>query len=137
MKFNDLSITSHTDKIKECVDFYVRHFDVKIAFDWEWYVNIQFQSDENPKFFLSFMKPEYGAAKTISSGGLTLNLNIPDVDAEHAKIQPTGIHLIEEITDHQWGDRAFSVQDQLGNILYIYSPREMSAGYQNAVKESK
>lgn len=30
MKFNDLSLTFHTDKIKECVNFYVRHFDVKI-----------------------------------------------------------------------------------------------------------
>jgi hypothetical protein len=41
---------------------------------------------------------------------------------------------MEEITDHQWGDCAFSVQDPLGNIIYIYSPREMSAEYQNAVK---
>jgi uncharacterized glyoxalase superfamily protein PhnB len=134
MKFNDLSITIHTDKIKACVDFYVRHFDVKITFDCEWYVTIQFQSDKNPYIFLSFMKPEYGAAKTVSSGGLTLNLNVKDVDAVYAKIQPTGISFIEEISDHQWGDRAFSVQDPLGNIIYIYSPREMSAEYQNAVK---
>ncbi len=134
MKFKDLSITIHTDKIKECIAFYVRHFDVKITFDCEWYVTIQFQSDEHPNIFLSFMKPEYGAAKTVSSGGLTLNLNVHDVDAEYAKIQPTGIFFIEEITDHQWGDRAFSVQDPIGNILYIYSLREMSAEFQNAVK---
>jgi predicted enzyme related to lactoylglutathione lyase len=135
MKFNDLSITIHTDKIKECVDFYVRHFDVKIAFDCGWYVTIQFQSDENPNIFISFIKPEYGSINTEFSGGLTLNLNVSDVDAEYAKIQPAGLTFMEDITDHEWGDRAFSVKDPLGNILYIYSPREMSAEYQNAVKE--
>lgn len=135
MKFKDLSITIHTDKIKECVDFYVRHFDVKITFDCEWYVTIQFQSDVNPPIFLSFMKPEYGSAKTTSSGGLTLNLHVKDVDAEYAQIQPTGVSFIEKITDHQWGDRAFSVQDPIDHIIYIYSPRKMSAEYQNAVKE--
>lgn len=135
MKFNDLSITIHTDKIKECVDFYVRHFDVKITFDCEWYVTIQFQSDVNAFIFLSFMKPEYGTAGTTFAGGLTFNLNVTDVDSEYAKIQSAGIAFTEEITDHQWGDRAFSVKDPLGNILYIYSPREMSAEYQNAVKD--
>lgn len=54
MKLNDLSITFHTGKIKECVDFYVRYFDVKVTFDCEWYVTIQFQSDVNP-FYFSFV----------------------------------------------------------------------------------
>lgn len=135
MKFNDLSITFHTDKIKESVDFYVRHFDVKVTFDCEWYVTIQIQSDVNPYLFLSFMKPEYGVAGVIFSGGLTLNLNVTDVDAEYAKMQQEGIAFIEEIADHEWGDRAFSVKDPLGNTLYIYSPRAISAEYQKAVKE--
>ncbi|ASB48717.1 VOC family protein [Alkalitalea saponilacus] len=135
MKINDLSITIHTDKIKECVDFYVRHFNVKITFDCEWYVTIQFQSHVNPDIFLSFIKPEYGATGKAFSGGLTLNLNVDNVDSEYAKIQQTGIPFIEAITDHDWGDRAFSINDPLGNALYIYSPREMSAEYQNAVKE--
>ena len=135
MKLNDLSITFHTGKNKECVDFYVRYFDVKITFDCEWYVTIQFQSEVNPFIFLSFMKQEYGSAGAAFTGGLTLNLNVADVDAEYARLKLHGIAFCDEIADHEWGDRSFSIKDPIGNVLCVYSLREMGPEYQNAVKE--
>ncbi|MDH8702075.1 hypothetical protein M2138_001429 [Dysgonomonadaceae bacterium PH5-43] len=43
MKFNDLTITFHTNKIKECVDFYSKYFQATLIFDAEWYVSIRFE----------------------------------------------------------------------------------------------
>ena len=80
------------------------------------------------------MKPEYGSAGTIFTGGLTLNLNVADVDAEYARLKSAGIDFCDEIADHEWGDRSFSVKDPIGNVLCVYSPREISPEYQKAVK---
>lgn len=135
MKIKDLSVTFHTGKIKECADFYVKYFGAKVVFDYEWYVTIRLQSDPNQPIYLSFMKPEYGTAGLVFSGGITLNVTVEDVDAEYFRIMQTGIKINEEITDHDYGDRAFSVKDPIGNVFYIYSEREIGDKYKDAVKE--
>lgn len=133
MKFKDLSITYHTRRITECKEFYQKYFDVKVTFDCEWYVTIQFDSNVNPYIFLSFMAPRAEGDKT-SDGGTTLNLMVDDVDSEYQKMKTTGIKIVDDIADHEWGDRSFTVTDPIGNVLYIYSMREMSDEYKNAIK---
>uniref|UniRef100_UPI0023F45EE7 hypothetical protein n=1 Tax=Bacteroides graminisolvens TaxID=477666 RepID=UPI0023F45EE7 len=54
MKISNYSITFHTDKIKECVDFYQKHFQAKVTFDAGWYVSIRLEGNENAPLFLSF-----------------------------------------------------------------------------------
>lgn len=46
MKLKDLSITFHTDRIKECVDFYCNNLQAKLTFDANWYVSIRLESDK-------------------------------------------------------------------------------------------
>jgi Uncharacterized protein conserved in bacteria len=133
MKFNDLSITFHTDKIKECVDFYSNYFQATVAFDAGWYVMIRLENDDTP-LYLSFQGSN-GPERDIFTGGMTLNLMVDDVDIAYEQLKQTGIPFFEEITDHEWGDRAFSVQDPLGNLVYIYSERELHEKYKDAVKE--
>ena len=38
MRLKDLSITFHTNKIKECVAFYSKYFQAKVTFDADWYL---------------------------------------------------------------------------------------------------
>ena len=64
-----------------------------------------------------------------------MNLNVADVDAEYARLKLSGIAFCDEIADHEWGDRYFSVKDPIGNVLCVYSPREIGPEYQKAVKE--
>ncbi|WP_178795133.1 VOC family protein [Bacteroidaceae bacterium] len=133
MKFNDLSITFHTDKIKECVDFYSKYFQAKVVFDADWYVSIRMESDH--PMFLSFQGCYGEMKRNTFAGGITLNLMVEDVDACYKQIQQTEVPLVEEIADHEWGDRAFSLYDPIGNLLYIYSVRPLHEKYKNAVKE--
>ena len=41
---------------------------------------------------------------------------------------------MEKITDHEWGERAFSLLDPIVNLVYIYSERELHEKYKDAVK---
>lgn len=136
MKFEDLSITFHTDKIKECVDFYGKYFQATVTFDADWYVTIRLESDK--PLFLSFQARnpalDYSTCSQFG-GGVTLNLLVEDVDACYDQLNPMGVQFAEEITDHEWGDRAFSLYDPIGNLVYIYSERPLHDKYKDAVKE--
>lgn len=136
MKVKDLFITFHTDKIKECVDFYSKYLDAKVTFDAGWYVTIRLESDKSTPICISFQGPngECGEENNFN-GGVTLNLMIEDVDASYEQFKQTGISFVETITDHEWGDRAFSVNDPIGNQVYIFSVRELDEKYKSAVKE--
>lgn len=76
-----------------------------------------------------------GVEANTFAGGVTLNLMVEDVDTCYQSFQETGALFVEEITDHEWGDRAFSLLDPIGNVVYIYSPRELHDKYKEAVKE--
>ncbi|WP_195375298.1 MULTISPECIES: VOC family protein [Parabacteroides] len=137
MKFKDLSITFHTDKMKECIDFYCTHFQATITFDdGEWYVVIRLQSDNNTQpLFLSFQGPNNIYEREDFTGGVSLNLKTENVEECYRQIKRAGIPFVEEITDHEWGDRAFSIKDPIGNLLYIYSDRPIADKYRDAVKD--
>lgn len=134
MKFNDLSTTFHTDKMQECKEFYVKYFNVKVTFECDWYMTIQLDSDTNKGLFLSFITPQY-SNQISANGGITLNLEVENVDAEYEKLKSTGIKITEDIDTFDWGCRAFSVNDPIGNILYIYSNTEIKGEYKDAMKE--
>ena len=135
MKISNYSITFHTDKIKECVDFYQKYFQAKVTFDAGWYVSIRLEGNENAPLFLSFQGSYNEEEKASFTGGVTLNLMVEDVDACYNQIKPSGVQFIEEISDHEWGDRAFRLYDPIGNVLYVYSERELDEKYKSAVKE--
>jgi len=137
MRLKDLSITFHTDKTKECVEFYKKHFGAKVTFDdGEWYVVIQLETEPNASpVYLSFQGDNEIYQREHFSGGLSLNIMVEDVDACYQSIHEGGMPLSEDITDHEWGDRAFSFYDPIGNLLYIYSERPLHEKYKDAVKE--
>ncbi len=126
---------NYADKIKECVDFYQKYFQAKVTFDAGWYVSIRLEGNENAPLFLSFQGSYNEEEKASFTGGVTLNLMVEDVDACYNQIKPSGVQFIEEIADHEWGDRAFRLYDPIGNVLYVYSERELDEKYKSAVKE--
>lgn len=137
MKIKSLSITFHTDKLKECIDFYKRHFQAKVSFDdGEWYVVIRLESDSDTSpLYLSFQGDSDYYERVHFRGGVSLNLETANLDACYEELKQTEIAFTEDITDHEWGDRAFSVKDPIGNVLYIYSERPLHEKYKDAVKE--
>lgn len=135
MKFNDLSFTFHTDKITECVDFYSNYFQATMTFDAGWYIVICLPSGKTP-LLLSFQGNTEDMERELFTGGVTLNLLVDDVDSLYERLKEDGLSFVEEISDHEWGDRAFSLHDPIGNLVYIYSTRELHEKYKDAVKDN-
>ncbi len=131
MKLQDLSVCFHTDKLAECRDFYVKYFDAEVIFDHSWYVSIFFNKER--MITLHFMKPQ--DSETLYGGGTTLNLYYEDVDAVYKRlVLDAGLSVESPLEDHDWGDRGFTLKDPIGNILYIYSPRELKGEYKDSLK---
>lgn len=133
MELKNLSITFHTNKIKECVAFYSNYYQATVTFDAGWYVTIRLES--NIPIYLSFQGCDEGMNHPQFNGGTTLNILVEDVNACYEKLKPMGVSFVEEITDHEWGDRAFSIYDPIGNLVYVYSERPLHDKYKDAVKE--
>jgi uncharacterized glyoxalase superfamily protein PhnB len=47
----------------------------------------------------------------------TLMLAAPDVDAAFARIQATGVDVLQEPTDQDWGMRDCAFRDPAGNTI--------------------
>jgi uncharacterized glyoxalase superfamily protein PhnB len=134
MKFNSLSVTFHTNQIREAVSFYEKYFGTRITFDSKWYVVIRFDSFGNIPLELSFQDTSV-LDRDIFTGGMSINIEVNDVDTCHNEIKNKGAAFFEDITDHEWGDRAFSLKDPIGNIVYVFSERDISDKYKEAAKE--
>lgn len=132
MTLQDLSMCFHTKRIQECKDFYVKYFDAIVTFECDWYISILFNKER--MITLHFMLPKFGEP-LYGEGGVTLNLFYEDVDAVYEKmVVKSGLNVVEPLEDHDWGDRGFTLKDPIGNILYIYSPREIKGEYKDGVK---
>ena len=103
-----------------------------MIFDADWYVSIQLENDNSTPIYLSFQS--CNSDIPAFTGGITLNMKVADVDACYDELKQTGVSFVEKITDHEWGDRAFSLLDPIGNLVYIYSERELHEKYKDAVK---
>lgn len=120
MKTIELSTCFCTHDVDACRDFYRQHFAAKAIFDCGWYVNLRVGGD-GPT--VQFMQPQ-GEMPTSSGTGVMLNFKVDDVDAEHTRLTKAGLQIAMPLEDHPWGDRGFSINDPIGNYVYIYSDRE-------------
>ena len=108
MQVRDISACITTDRLEESRAFYAKHLGARVTFDCGWYINLEFGERGA---CLQFMKPQHGEA-LCNPAGLTYNLHVEDVDMECARMLASGIEPIMPITDHPWGDRAFTIQDR-------------------------
>lgn len=109
-----------TDRIAESRDFYAAHFGARVTFDCGWYVNLAFGDGTAS---LQFMSPREGQAPC-NPTGLMYNLQVVDVDTEHARLTGAGLEAIMPLDDHPWGDRGFAILDPNGVVLYLWSARD-------------
>ncbi|MDU1903273.1 MAG: hypothetical protein E6772_00705 [Dysgonomonas sp.] len=132
MTLQDLSVCFHTKKVQECKDFYVKYFDAVVTFECDWYITVLFNKER--MITLQFMLPQFGEP-LYGDGGATLNFYYEDVDAMYKKlVTDSGLKVVSPLEDQEWGCRAFTINDPIGNILYIYTPTEMKGEYKDAVK---
>ncbi|HQV56873.1 MAG TPA: VOC family protein [Ilumatobacteraceae bacterium] len=111
----------------EAIDFYVKAFDgveqMRLAAPDGSLMHGCVTINGGP-IFLTEEKPDFGARgpKLLGGSGVSLHLNVADVDAAFAKAVAAGCQAAMEPADQFWGDRYGVVIDPYGHMWAIASP---------------
>jgi catechol 2,3-dioxygenase-like lactoylglutathione lyase family enzyme len=119
-----------TDRVSDTTDFYVRLFGFQPLFTTDWYVHLQ--SSENPRVNLAVMQaghPTIPGPAAERAGGLLINFEVDDVDAQHARLLAAGAPIALSLRDEAWGQRHFIVTDPNGVLIDVITPIPPSAEY--------
>lgn len=110
--------------------FYLDHFRFREAFAADWYCHLQ--SCEDPGVNLAILQsdhetiPEEGRGVV---GGLILNFEVADVDAEFARAEAAGLPILKTLTDEAFGQRHFITRDPNGVLIDVIRPIPPAAGF--------
>ena len=127
MKITRIDATISTNKLSESKEFYMRHFDFRLVYESDWYIEL---ISKTLQAGISFTLPQREAGEFFNGKGLIISFEVDDVDAEHERLQAEGLNIAQELQDKPWGERSFVVNDPNGVHLYIYSMVELTPEYQ-------
>lgn len=107
----------------ECRDFYRKALDARVIFETDWYVHLAIGNWE-----LGFLKPNPPQRlpvfqHTRPSHGLTLAIEVPDVQAMFKQFNERGIEALGKPEEFPNGEWAFSVMDPAGVVLNFVEHR--------------
>ena len=102
---------------ESCVRFYRDRLGLPMGMANEWFV--EFVLTDTAR--LSLADERRASVKSAGEAGLTLTLQIDDLEAARAMAIEAGIDPTE-IRDHPWGARLFNVYDPEGRRIEIWQP---------------
>ena len=121
-----------TERVRETARFYIDHFGFVPQFEADWYVHLQSATD--PALNLAVLARGHAtipaAQRQASVGGLLLNFEVADVDAEYARAQAAGLTMLLPLRDEDFGQRHFIAQGPEGVLIDVIAPIEPSAAFQ-------
>ncbi|BCJ61522.1 VOC family protein [Micromonospora endophytica] len=117
-----------TDRLKESHAFYAEWFGFETTFAADWYVSLRRESYElalvdstHPTIPDGFRRPV---------GGLLLNIEVADVDAQWQRLVVAGGQRAElELRSEDFGQRHFIVADPNGVLIDVITPIEPTGEY--------
>lgn len=129
MKINSFYPVILTNDVPGSKDFYTKHFPFEVTFDAGWYVSLR-AKQEFP-FELALLEPDHATIPTDFraplKGGLLLNFEVDDADAEYARLTAAGLPIHLEIRSEKFGQRHFITSDPNGvliDIIQVIPPSE-------------
>ncbi len=92
--------------------FYVRHFGFEVTFEADWYVSLR--RPDAPQYELALLDHAHPTIpdghRTPLQGGLLLNFEVDDVDAEHRRlVEGAGLPELLSLRTEEFGQRHFIV----------------------------
>ena len=120
-----------TERVRETARFYIAHFGFVPQFEADWYVHLQSATD--PALNLAVLARGHAtipaAQRQASVGGLLLNFEVADVDAEHARLMAAGLPEVQPLRSEDFGQRHFITQDPNGVLIDLITPIEPSKAF--------
>ena len=103
-----------SDRPAETRDFFVDLLGFEVAMDIGWVVTVASPTDRSAQ--VTIIANDDMAAPGIS-------VEVPDVDAVHAKAVERGMEIAYSLRDEEWGVRRFMLREPSGTIVNVVSHR--------------
>ena len=120
-----------TGQVADTARFFIDHLRFKALFESDWYVHLQ--SSEDDTVNLAVLQKDHDtvpkAARGASAGGVLLNFEVANVDAEYARAQQTGLKIVLPLRDEDFGQRHFITEDPNGIAIDVIKPIPPSAEF--------
>jgi catechol 2,3-dioxygenase-like lactoylglutathione lyase family enzyme len=109
------------DRVQQMRDFYVQHLDFEVTFEADWYVSLKRTGGLPAELgILQFDHPTMPADHRRPAGGVLLNFEVADVEAEYRLlIEGAGLPLVRELTTEAFGQRHFITRDPSGVLIDV------------------
>lgn len=123
---NSRSLTSFypvicSEHLADSVNFYTTYFGFETTYESDWYVSLR--RPEPPNYELALLDATHEtmpAAYRRPAQGLLLNFEVPDVDAEHARlVDQAGLKPVLPIRSEDFGQRHFILADPDGVLVDV------------------
>ncbi|WP_405647183.1 VOC family protein [Streptomyces uncialis] len=103
-------------------DFYIRHLGFAVTFEADWYVSLH--RPDAPHYELALLDPAHPTVpegyRTPVRGGLLLNFEVADVDAEHRRlVGGAGLTELLAPRTEEFGQRHFIVAAPDGVLIDV------------------
>lgn len=119
-----------TKDVHKTAQFYVKHFRFRPLFETDWYVHLQAENDAGVN--LAILDGNHATVPESAKGsvsGLILNFEVDDPDAEFARLKASGLPIIRDLRDEDFGQRHFITADPNGVLIDIIKPIPPSADF--------
>jgi catechol 2,3-dioxygenase-like lactoylglutathione lyase family enzyme len=103
-----------SDRPAETREFFVDLLGFEVAMDIGWVVTVA--SPANPAIQVNVISNEDPSAPGIS-------VEVPDVDAVHARAVEQGLEIAYSLRDEDWGVRRFMLREPSGTLVNVVSHR--------------
>ena len=131
MKINSLYPVILTEEVAISKAFWTAHFPFAVTFDSEWYVSLK--ADQQPALELALLDSDHPtipeAFRGKFNGGLIINIEVDDVDAEYERLRKIGLPMHLPLRSEDFGQRHFITSDPNGVLIDVIKVIPPSAEY--------
>jgi catechol 2,3-dioxygenase-like lactoylglutathione lyase family enzyme len=116
-----------SDRIADTRDFYVRLLDFKVAFESDFFIELE--SPSSPSARLGIWQRDHELVPKNfqhAPSGVVLSFGVDDVDAVHLDAERRGLEIVQPLRNESYGQRHFMTVDPNGLLLDVTSPIPMS-----------
>ncbi|MEU9702255.1 VOC family protein [Streptomyces sp. NPDC047981] len=119
-----------TQDVGAARDFYTRHFGFEVTFEADWYVSLR--RPDAPQYELALLQHAHPTVpeghRVALRGGLLLNFEVDDVDAEHRRlVTEAGLPEVLPLRTEEFGQRHFILAAPDGvliDVITVVPPSE-------------
>lgn len=124
MKTTSVYPVIQTADVAATAAFFTRHLGFVPLYQADWYVHLQ--QAEDPSVNLAILARGHdtipAAARQALAGGLLLNFEVQDVDAEYRRLGRIGAPILLPLRDEAFGQRHFILQGPEGVLIDVIRP---------------